>query len=112
MALVALAAALPAVLVAVLVTVLAAAALRAGNLPSRGSNSKFTLPASLSQARKALKLRRVRLEMNLSSRSVLPVASSLAIWSRSMGCCRMIWPLLKSQLGVGCWAVGTALLHT
>src|SRR5690606_10746721 len=89
-----------------------AAVLRGGNLEVRGSNSKLTLPASLSQARKALKARRVRMETNLSSRSVLPVSSNLLICSRSTGCCKMILPLLKSQLGVGCASVGTALLHT
>ncbi|MNV40722.1 hypothetical protein D3C71_1323370 [compost metagenome] len=77
-----------------------------------GANSKLTLPASLSHARWALKLRRVRMLTNLSSRSVLPVSSSLVICSRSTGCCRMILPLLKVQLGVGCAVVGTALLHT
>src|SRR5690606_28758390 len=46
----------------------AGAPLRGGNLLSRFSNSKFTLPASASQARKALKARRVRMETNLSSR--------------------------------------------
>ena len=35
-----------------------------------------------------------------SSRSVLPVASSLVICSRATGCCRMILPLLKSQVDV------------
>src|SRR5688572_5736594 len=53
--------------------VLPAAPLRGGNLD--GANSKFTLPASLSQARKALNGRRVRMDTNLSSRSVLPVCS-------------------------------------
>src|SRR3954468_14983721 len=85
----------------------AGAPLRGGNFEVRGSNSKFTLPASLTHARKALNGRRVRIETNLSSRSVLPVASSLLICSRSTGCCRMTCPLLKSQLGVGCRAVGT-----
>src|SRR5512142_3207660 len=38
--------------------------LRGGNLlpPSRGANSKVTLPSSLFQTRKALKARRVRIE--------------------------------------------------
>src|SRR5690606_25034989 len=90
----------------------APAVLRGGNLLSRGSNAKFTLPASLSQTRQALKLRRVRMDTNLSSRSVLPVASSLLICSRATGCCRMILPLLNVQSGVGWAAVGTALLHT
>jgi hypothetical protein len=40
---------------------LAAAVLRGGYLLSRCSNSKLTLPAAPSQARKALKLRRVLL---------------------------------------------------
>src|SRR5450830_65985 len=57
----------------------APAVLRGGNLLSRGSNSKFTLLAAASQAKKALKLRRVRMLTNLSSRSVLPVLSSLCI---------------------------------
>src|SRR5829696_7083073 len=48
------------------------AGLRGGNLD--GANSKFTLSASLSQASMALKGRRVRMETNLSSRSVLPVS--------------------------------------
>src|SRR6187402_3136502 len=61
--------------------VLPAAPLRGGNFD--GANSKFTLPASLSQARKALNGRRVRMETNLSSRSVLPLANSLLICSRS-----------------------------
>ena len=43
----------------------------------RGSNSKITLPSFLSQARNALNLRRVLFETKFSSRSVLPVASSL-----------------------------------
>src|SRR5439155_23621837 len=49
--------------------------LRGGNLlpPSRGANSKVTLPSSAFQVRKALKARRVRMLTNLSSRSVLPV---------------------------------------
>src|SRR5690606_13325211 len=85
----------------------AGAPLRGGYLLSRFSNSKFTLPASASQARKALNARRGRMDTNLSSRSVLLVASSLLICSRATGCCRMILPLLKSQLGVGCCAVGT-----
>src|SRR5664279_4131063 len=38
-----------------LAVVLPAAALRGGNFEARGSNSKFTLPASGSQARNALK---------------------------------------------------------
>src|SRR6185369_9937657 len=98
---------------AVAVFALAApAVLRGGNLEARGSNSKFTLPASASQARKALNERRVRIETNLSSRSVLPVASSLAICSRSTGCCRMILPLRKSQVGAGWCSVGTARSHT
>src|SRR5512145_1324759 len=63
-----------------------AAVLRGGYLLSRGSNAKFTLPASASQARKALNGRRVRIDTNLSSRSVLPVASSLLICSRATGC--------------------------
>src|SRR6188472_3486185 len=49
--------------------VLPAAPLRGGNFD--GANSKFTLPASLSHARKALNGRRVRIDTNLSSRSVL-----------------------------------------
>ena len=60
----------------------------------------------------ALKPRRVRMETNLSSKSVLPVSSSLLICSRTMGCCKMIWPLLKSQLGVGCAKVGTDFSQT
>ena len=103
-----LAALLPALLAATrppAVTVLAAAAaapaatLRGGYLD--GANSKLTLPASASQASMALKARRVREETNLSSMSVLPVASSFCICARSTGCCKMICPLLKSQLGVG-----------
>src|SRR3982751_5455246 len=41
--------------------------LRGGNLlpPSRGANSKVTLPSSLFHARKALKARRVRMLTNL-----------------------------------------------
>src|SRR5512133_53971 len=87
-----------------------AAVLRGGNL--LGANSKFTLPASASQASMALKPRRVRMETNLSSKSVLPVASSLRICSRSIGCCRMIWPVLKSQLGVAWAIVGTDFSQT
>ena len=60
----------------------------------------------------ALKARRVRMETNLSSRSVLPVLSSLSICSRSIGCCRMIWPVLKSQLGVAWASVGTDFSQT
>src|SRR5688572_2250056 len=60
-------------LAAVTVGVLVAAKLlRGGNLEVRGSNSKVTLPSSLFHTRKALKARRVRIETNLSSRSVLP----------------------------------------
>src|SRR5215218_9129048 len=63
---------------------LAAAASRAGRAAARGrrdgyfdgANSKLTFPASWSQTRKALNARRVRFEMNFSSRSVLPVSSS------------------------------------
>src|SRR6185312_2896241 len=87
-----------------------AADLRGGNLD--GANSKLTLPASLSHARYALNGRRVRIETNLSSRSVLPLSSSLLICSRTTGCCRMIWPLLKSHVGVACAAVGTDFSHT
>src|SRR5690606_33528003 len=92
--------------------VFAAAVLRGGYLDSRCSNSKLTLPASLSQARKALNARRVRMLTNLSSRSVLPVASSFCICARSTGCCRMTLPLLKVHEGAGCCGVGTARLHT
>src|SRR5437899_1171217 len=42
----------------------AGAPLRGGNLLSRGSKAKFTLPASASQARKALNGRRVRIDTN------------------------------------------------
>ena len=59
---------------------LAAAPGRGGNFD--GANSKFTLPASASQDSMALKARRVRMLTNLSSKSVLPVANSLVIWSR------------------------------
>ena len=76
-----------------------AAVLRAaGAFAARGSNSKPTLPSFLSQARKALNLRRVLLETKFSSSAVLPSASSLVICSRGTGCCRMILPLLKSQV--------------
>src|SRR5438105_6809130 len=56
--------------------VLPAAVLRGGNLLARGSNSKVTLPSSLFHARNALNARRVRIDTNLSSRSVLPVSSN------------------------------------
>src|SRR6185369_14748648 len=70
----------------------------AGALAARGWNSKLTLPSFLSKARKALNLRRVLLETKFSSRSVLPVVSSLTTCSRPTGCCRMILPVLKSQV--------------
>src|SRR5450830_816157 len=57
-----------------------AAVLRGGNL--LGANSKLTLPSAASHTSMALKARRVRIETNLSSRSVLPVLSSLCICSR------------------------------
>ena len=87
-----------------------AATLRGGNFD--GANSKPTLPACASQTRKALKARRVRIETNLSSKSVLPVSSNLPICSRDTACCRMILLLLKSQLGTGWADVGTDLLQT
>jgi len=90
----------------------AVAVLRGGNFEVRGSNSKFTLPAVASQARKALKARRVLLETNLSSSWVLPDSSSRRICSRTTGCCRITLPLLKLQLGVGWAAVGTAFSQT
>jgi len=89
---------------------LPAAVFRGGNL--LGANSKLTFPASGSQASMALKARRVRMLTNLSSKSVFPVASNFSICSRAMGCCKIICPLLKSQLGVGCAKVGTVRSHT
>ena len=60
--------------------------LRGGNLLVRGSNSNATLASSLFQLKNALNARRVRMLTNLSSRSVLPVASNFSTCSRSTGC--------------------------
>src|SRR5690606_3620030 len=68
-----------------------------GALGALTSNSKPTLP-SLPRTRKAENLRRVRADTKPLSSSVLPSVSSLAICSRSIGCCRMILPERKSQL--------------
>ncbi|MCY1225010.1 hypothetical protein D9M72_371930 [compost metagenome] len=64
---------------------------------SRASNSKPILPSGC-LTRKALKLRPVRDDLNPVSRSVLPSVSSLPICSRLISCCRMILPVVKSQL--------------
>ena len=109
-----LSAALPAALPAVVLAPAAylAGVLRGGNLLVRGSNSNTTLSSSAFHDKKALKARRVRLLTNLSSKSVLPVLSSLAICSRSTTCCNTILPLLKLHEGVGWPSVGTAFSQT
>ena len=53
-----------------------AAVFRGGYLLTRGSNSKTTRPSSALHAKKALNARRVRMDTNLSSKSVFPVVSS------------------------------------
>ena len=52
------------------------AVLRGGYLLTRGSNSNATLSSSAFHAKNALNGRRVRMDTNLSSRSVLPVVNS------------------------------------
>ncbi|MNR26511.1 hypothetical protein D3C85_1437280 [compost metagenome] len=64
---------------------------------SRASNSKPILPSGCF-TRKALKLRPVRDDLKPVSRSVLPAVSSLPICSREISCCRMILPVVKSQV--------------
>src|SRR5690606_32070994 len=93
-----LAAVFVAVLVAVLVAVFAAV-LRPG-FSGRGSNSKPILTVSFLD-RNALNLRLVRLETKPSRRSVLPSVSSFWTCSGAISCCRIIFPVRKSQLFSG-----------
>src|ERR1041385_3258165 len=72
---------------------------RSGNFRTRGANSKLTLPSFTT--RNASNLRPVLFETKPLSKSVLPSLNNFATCALSIGCCKMIAPVLKSHVLFG-----------